>query len=372
MTLPLSPTLTINFLNSGFIWSLSEDSFLIGSDITPSHNSSSIYPSANNGCLYAPDFYLNCSTPFYHPKSTAIFSRRMLIEELKELENLTSCGFSPLKWSGVNIDIFREDFLSIKEMISKGDVEKIVISGFDLASQRINIEHLRQLILRLLHTYKEDHYIYGLWNKESGLLGATPEMLFEIDAKENIIHSVALAGTRCSHHGASILTEDKKESHEHDLVILGIRKALAPLQVMLGSTTELILRNSSHLHTTITCRSDKPWNIFDLINKMHPTPALGAYPRSAGLEWLKSHNHFGGGFPKVGRSRFGAPIAWIKGEDTADLSLPERCLVGIRNIQWQDEEVAIGAGCGIVKQSIFEREFSELQNKIASVKEWVI
>jgi isochorismate synthase EntC len=43
-------------------------------------------------------------------------------------------------------------------------------------------------------------------------------------------------------------------------------------------------------------------------------------------------------------------------------------LVAIRNIQWQDEKIRLGSGCGIVKSSQIEREWQELKLKRESVK----
>ena len=62
--------------------------------------------------------------------------------------------------------------------------------------------------------------------------------------------------------------------------------------------------------------------------------------------------------------RYGAPVGYIEegGKDS-------RCLVAIRNMQWKDNWIGLGAGCGIVPESRLDLEWEELQLKIQSIKE---
>ena len=64
----------------------------------------------------------------------------------------------------------------------------------------------------------------------------------------------------------------------------------------------------------------------------------------------------------VDRGRFGAPfgVEWPDGR--------AHCVVAIRNAQWNGPDVMIGAGGGIIEQSVLEREWAELQLKHAAVK----
>jgi menaquinone-specific isochorismate synthase len=44
------------------------------------------------------------------------------------------------------------------------------------------------------------------------------------------------------------------------------------------------------------------------------------------------------------------------------------CLVAIRNMQWDENGSRMGAGCGIVKESLPEREWQEVQQKLSSIQ----
>ena len=94
-----------------------------------------------------------------------------------------------------------------------------------------------------------------------------------------------------------------------------------------------------------------------MARRLHPTPALGAYPRGeAGTSWLASLD------PAGERRRFGAPfgLRWPSGAG--------RCVVAIRGLQYHHGRLEIWAGCGVVPQSRYEDEWQEVLDKIQSVR----
>ena len=83
---------------------------------------------------------------------------------------------------------------------------------------------------------------------------------------------------------------------------------------------------------------------------LHPTPALGAFPKEAGFTWLENYNQ------QMPRGRYGAPVGCL-------LNNQATCIVAIRNVQWKGSQAKIGAGCGIVKESVLENEWNEIRNE---------
>ena len=95
----------------------------------------------------------------------------------------------------------------------------------------------------------------------------------------------------------------------------------------------------------------------EIVQALHPTPALGAHPREVGRYWLLDYQqHFD-------RLRFGAPVGY-----TDPSTRISRCFVAIRNVQWQPNRMLIGAGCGIVANSDPETEWNEILLKLKAVK----
>ncbi|HEY4831978.1 MAG TPA: chorismate-binding protein, partial [Waddliaceae bacterium] len=95
----------------------------------------------------------------------------------------------------------------------------------------------------------------------------------------------------------------------------------------------------------------------EVVEMLHPTPALGAFPRILGKTWLMDYQ------TKMNRGRYGAPVGYYYPSKEEG-----ECFVAIRNVQWVGPEAQIGAGCGIVAQSVFEQEWDEIQLKIQSIK----
>jgi menaquinone-specific isochorismate synthase len=221
-------------------------------------------------------------------------------------------------------------------------------------------------------------YAYGFWCSENekstsfseGMLGATPEILFSITGTKTDrttesamrIQTVALAGTRARGDGAAeALMSDQKERHEHQLVVDDIRQVLEKLgKVTVGTTAVVEFPALLHLKTPLRADLDRPVEMHELIQVLHPTPALGVAPRELGFTEIERWDS-----PQL-RKRFGAPFG-VSAKLQDGTSIKE-CVVAIRNIQWHDGTVFLGSGCGVVPASDLNREWQELKLKRDSVK----
>ena len=94
-----------------------------------------------------------------------------------------------------------------------------------------------------------------------------------------------------------------------------------------------------------------------MAQELHPTPALGVSPRKLGFDEIARWDDV------TLRGRYGAPFGVLL-PGTEGM----RCFVAIRGVQWQDGSVLLGSGCGVVSESVLEREWKELELKRASVK----
>ena len=91
-----------------------------------------------------------------------------------------------------------------------------------------------------------------------------------------------------------------------------------------------------------------------MIRRLHPTAALGVWPRTeAGERWLREADR------GVKRRTFGAPFG-LEREDHSALAV-----VGIRNLQLSGDRVRVGAGAGLLSESRLQREFDELALRLA-------
>ena len=200
--------------------------------------------------------------------------------------------------------------------------------------------------------------VYGIWDADSGMIGLTPEILFTEDARRSelpVLLTMALAGTRRP--GGLPLTEDAKEMMEHRIVVEGIAEQLSPLgQVQIGPVHEQEVPDLVHLCTPIEVWPHRRVEFGEWVAALHPTPAIGAWPREAGNRWLRAQLN------ADLRGRYGAPFGVIPPGSHVGT-----CLVAIRNLQWTGNSARILAGGGIVAASEPRREWREANAKLNAV-----
>lgn len=198
----------------------------------------------------------------------------------------------------------------------------------------------------------QSEFAYGFEFSNEGLCGVTPELLFQV--KEGVLTTMALAGTGAVN-GPSLL-EIPKERHEHQLVIDHIYSELKDLGTIdVHATIELSYRRLKHLYTPIEVRLNREVEFTDLVARLHPTPALGGWPRKNALQWLEQQD-----FHAL-RRRFGAPFGFQAKNEM-------RCVVAIRGLQWTGNKALMCAGCGVVEKSLAANEWNELQLKLAAIR----
>lgn len=274
--------------------------------------------------------------------------------DLREL--LPGNGATPLPeilWSGLNDGPVREVFDEILAEIDSGRLQKSV----PVLTER-GILHRGEpaALVKALISVPDAYKGYGYRLGSQGMIGLTPETLFTLE--NGILTTMALAGT-APRHEMEQFPRDEKEIREHELVADYLCERLAPLgEVRRGQRAILDLGPMVHFQTNIQVRLHDPaMDLDELIGLMHPTPALGACPRGDGaLRQLNGYRERLGAPPE-----FGAPFGlWYQDQF--------RCLVAIRHVSWQGQEVRLPSGVGLVRGSRFDREWRELGLKRNSVK----
>src|SRR5699024_8770370 len=96
------------------------------------------------------------------------------------------------------------------------------------------------------------------------------------------------------------------------------------------------LKNLQHLYTPVTATLKDKYSIFDIIEQLHPTPALGGTPTKESLAFIREHE-------KLDRGWYGAPIGWLDSNQNGEFA------VAIRSGLIQGDEASLFAGCCGVK-----------------------
>jgi menaquinone-specific isochorismate synthase len=253
---------------------------------------------------------------------------------------------------------WRENIEQALRAFSKGHLGKVVLArraeiGFDGAlDATLVLETLKEATPNCFHFYTEP---------KSGVafLGASPERLFNREG--NVIVSEAVAGTRprgLSSEDDEGLREDllhsAKDLSEHTYVRNGIGEALAPLCEELeidGDIAEMKLARGRHLRSRVRGILKDGVTDAGLLEALHPTPAVGGYPRDGALAEIRDLEPFD-------RGLYAGPVGWI-GAEASEFA------VGIRSGLVRGRTLDLYSGAGIVDGSVPDEEWAEIENKIS-------
>jgi isochorismate synthase len=244
---------------------------------------------------------------------------------------------------------------SVVDMIRHGAFEKVVLAR-DIqltlhdASGAFDITSTLQ---RLRESYPTA-YVFALQRGERFFVGATPERL--VQAQDGQIQTMALAGSarrgETEEEDARIgmeLLQSEKNNSEHAIVVAMVREALKNhcVHVRVSPVPQLLkLKNVQHLKTPIVGELLPGQCILDILADLHPTPAVGGFPREAALAAIRSTE-------KMDRGWYAAPLGWIGASGHGEFA------VALRSGLIDGNTARLFAGCGIVADSDPQSEFAE-------------
>lgn len=308
--------------------------------------------------FYFPDFFLKDERPWFQYENTQEIEILHLLQILTKQKTPLTHHSTIFAWKNEYYDLFCATFKDLKQHMAASRLDKAVPFVFETSSSVMTTAQLNISLCNLLNYLKEHPvYLYGFWDQTEGMLGLTPEVLFRC-TKNQQLETMACAGTCGKHMDLQEFLSDMKQASEHQWVVKGIQEALIPFgKVHIGDRQLLSLPNINHLVTPIRVDMDNSPKFENIARALHPTPALGAFPRPAGMRWLEAYQQH------IPRGRFGAPVGYLKNDGTS------ACFVAIRNVQWNLNEMLVGAGCGIVAASDCDNEWAEINLKLKATKE---
>lgn len=110
------------------------------------------------------------------------------------------------------------------------------------------------------------------------------------------------------------------------------------------------LREVLHLHTPIRGTLTRPRHVLELVEGLHPTPAVGGVPTAEALRWIPEHE------PDE-RGWYAAPVGWFDAAGDGEFA------VALRSCVLRGREAYLYAGAGIVRDSDPELEYHEMELK---------
>jgi len=234
-------------------------------------------------------------------------------------------------------------------VIQKGDFDKVVLSRKIVLKEQIAIVDSFENLISTYPTafrYLFFHPKIGLW------MGATPEQLVKINQDQ--FETVALAGTQLFVENTTWATKEKEEQQfVTDYIVSNLEQNVANLKVSEPQTVQA--GKLAHIKSIITGSLTTTFTAIDLVNTLHPTPAVCGFPKEKARDFILANENYD-------RKYYAGFLGEYNKDKQTDLFVNLRCL------EIDNDVVTIYVGCGITKDSNPEKEYIETENKSMTMR----
>jgi isochorismate synthase len=200
----------------------------------------------------------------------------------------------------------------------------------------------------------------------SVFMGASPELLAQIHGDR--FRSNPLAGSAARGEGedddlalGQALLASPKDQQEHRLVVDDMAQRLSGIVHDLTVPDHPVLKKMAtvqHLSTLLEGRIEPGTGVFDVIDAVHPTPAVGGVPRDAAVAYIAANE-------PLDRGWYTGGIGWVTPSGGGEIAIGLRC--GLVNTT----TTTLFAGAGIVRESDPGAEVRETRLKLRPLLELV-
>ena len=227
--------------------------------------------------------------------------------------------------------------------IHQGTFEKVVLSRKITIKEVVNpFKSFTNMVIRYpsAFCYLFYHPKVGTW------LAATPETLFQSNG--NNFQTMALAGTQPFKEGEVHWLSKEKEEQQivTDTIVQQLQGYAEKFEVSAPKTVQA--GKVMHLCTIIKGKI-KENKAFEIIQRLHPTPAVCGYPTDKAHKFIIENELYN-------RQYYTGYCGWVSNNNQA-------LYVNLRCMQITANETSLYVGGGITKDSIPEKEYEETQNK---------
>jgi len=242
-----------------------------------------------------------------------------------------------------------------------GDAAKVVLAREVLARGDGVVS--AAMVARSLRAAYPSCFIYLITGADgTAFAGASPELLVRRSAdrafSQPMAGSVARGATDAEDERLARQLEDSaKDAVEHRLVSEFVVDALRPFARSVAARPPEVVRftNIQHLATSVTAElSQPPADALRLAAALHPTPAVGGWPRDAANALIDE-------LEGMERGWYAGAVGWIDGRGDGEFAVALRC-----GLLWEDG-ARLYAGVGVMPDSDPARELEETELKFKAL-----
>ncbi|MGG0719734.1 isochorismate synthase [Robertmurraya massiliosenegalensis] len=256
----------------------------------------------------------------------------------------------------VDADQWIESVKNLVADLKAGELKKVVLAR-ELRLYFNNQVSIDAVLQRLLQEQRAS-FTFAFESNGDCFIGASPERL--VKKEKGKLYSTCLAGSIArgktededERLGDTLLNDDKNLI-EHQYVVEMIKAAMekACQKVELPNHPSLLkMRDIQHLYTPIIGTSLEESSLLQVVDSLHPTPALGGLPQREAVAKIRKIEELDRGF-------YAAPLGWLDYQGNGEFAVAIRCAL------IQGNEASLFAGCGIVQDSDANSEYVETNIK---------
>jgi isochorismate synthase len=242
--------------------------------------------------------------------------------------------------------------------IQQGRFAKVVLSRNETVA--LTNDDVAGIYTKLLAAYPAA-FRYCFYTPQTGLwMGATPEQLLQAD--NNGIHTVALAGTQLYKEG-QIAVWPAKEQQEQQFVTDFILDELKGYAVNINTSQPYTYRagNIVHIKTDITAHLNDTQSLQNVINTLHPTPAICGLPKADAKDFILQNEGYN-------REYYSGFLGELNADFGSGQNNKTDLFVNLRCMKIGQGMAHLYIGCGVTIDSNPEKEFIETVNKSATMR----
>jgi isochorismate synthase len=242
-----------------------------------------------------------------------------------------------------------------------GDAEKVVLAREVLARGDGVVS--AAMVARSLRAAYPSCFTYLITGADgTALAGASPELLVRRSGNrafaQPMAGSVARGATDSEDDRLALQLEDStKDAVEHRVVSEFVVDALRPFARAVAAESPEVVRftNIQHLATSVTAElTHPPADALELAAALHPTPAVGGWPRDAADVLIDE-------LEGMERGWYAGAVGWIDGNGDGEFAIALRC-----GLLWEDG-ARLYAGVGVMPDSNSARELEETELKFKAL-----
>jgi isochorismate synthase len=256
--------------------------------------------------------------------------------------------------------------------IKEGGFSKVVLSRVE--HKEIKTINPITIFKKLVSTYKSA-MVYCWYHPKIGLwFGATPELLFKIEGRK--LTAISLAGTQAVQNNKEP-NWSPKELEEQQIVTDFLEEQLKPFSTTISvSKAESVQAGKLwHLKSRLTSYLDSDSSLKDIIDALHPTPAVCGFPKENAKAFILEHEGYNREFYTGFLGELNLKTTKFRNRNRQNVEnnayksvqTSSNFYVNLRCMQIKDGKAFIYVGGGVTRDSLPEDEYKETQNKAKTI-----